>query len=114
MKKLIIAIALLGLSAYGGDLPQLATRLEAIVIPELTITDQPLNEALNTILAACGDAQTNKWFPGVILNLGDTPEPIVSLQAENISVLATLKRLGENSGLSVTVEEHAVVMKPRK
>ena len=111
---MIAALILMASAVYGGERPQLAIRLESIIIPELTITTQPLNKALDSILAACAKTQSDGWVPGVILNLNGTPEPIVSLQAENISVLESIQRIGGINGLSVTVEENAIVIKPEK
>ena len=114
MKLLVVILIFITSVAYGGDSAQLTARLESTVIPELTITTQPLNNALNDILTACAKTQPDGWMPGVILNLNGIPEPIVSLHAENISVLQSLKRVSEPNGLDVTVEGNVVEIKPNK
>ena len=106
-----VIILFLAINTYGDDSAQLTARLESIVIPELTIKNQPFNEALNSILAACAKTQTNQWTPGVILNLGDISRPTVSIHVKDISLLELLQRFGSTIDLDVTVEDKAVVIK---
>ena len=99
-------------AVYGGDNTQLATRVESIVIPELTIQSQPLNKALDIILARCAETQPDGWMPGIILNLNGNPEPTVSLDEKNISVLEALRRVSEPQGLGITIAKNAVEITP--
>ena len=100
-------------AVYGGNNTQLATRVESIIIPELTIQFQPLNKALDSILARCAETQPDGWMPGIILNLNGTPEPTVSLHAKNISVLEALRLVCEPQGLGITVAENAIEINPK-
>ena len=100
-------------AVYGGDNTQLATRVDSIIIPELTIQSQPLNKALDSILARCAETQPDGWMPGIILNLNGNPEPTVSLDEKNISVLEALRRVSEPQGLGITIAENAVEITPK-
>ena len=112
MKHIIAAFILfLAIHTYADDGGQLSARLQSIVIPEISIIDQPFNEAINIILAACAKTQTNQWTPGVILNLGKIPAHTVSIHAKDISLLELLQRFVSTIDLVVTVEENAVVIK---
>lgn len=112
MKHIIAAFILfLAIHTYADDGGQLTARLQSIVIPEITIIDQPFNEAINIILAACAKTQTNQWTPGVILNLGKIPAYTVSIHAKDISLLELLQRFVSTIDLLVTVEKNAVVIK---
>ena len=106
-----VFILFLAIHTYADDGGQLTARLQSIVIPEITIIDQPFNEAINIILAACAKTQTNQWTPGVILNLGKIPAHTVSIHAKDISLLELLQRFVSTIDLVVTVEENAVVIK---
>ena len=106
-----VFILFLAIHTYADDGGQLTARLQSIVIPEITIIDQPFNEAINIILAACAKTQTNQWTPGVILILGKIPAHTVSIHAKDISLLELLQRFVSTIDLVVTVEENAVVIK---
>ena len=112
MKSLIAILIFMASAVYGGDNTQLATRVESIVIPELTIQSQPLNKALDIILARCAETQPDGWMPGIILNLNGNPEPTVSLDEKNISVLEALRRVSEPQGLGITIAKNAVEITP--
>jgi hypothetical protein len=113
MKALITTLLLIATVTHAED-TTLTVRLKAIMIPDLTITNQTIDTAVNIILEECAKTQTNAWCPGVILNLADPdstgPQTRTTIQAQNISVFTAFHQLATRNHLNCTIEDNAIVL----
>lgn len=92
----------------------LEAQLRSTILPELSITNQPVEAAVQIILAECSRSQADGWCPGVILNLGGgksaVPVPDVTLSARDISVFSAFHQLAARCHLNCTLTNNSILL----